>query len=723
MKKILFFLLLLRFYPMLFGKALFFGDNYSLLVPGKIFTAEWIVRGVLPLWNPFVLGGISWIGDINQSLTSLSTAFFVLFPAALALNMTVLTYSSVAFIGMYLFTKRWLLSEKAGVISALLWLFSASMTGSVNNISVLQSISLIPWVLFSSQFLPKASGGIGTALALTLMLLGGYPQYIPYALVLAAIFTFEKKSLKKWVVSWGVIGVIALGLSAFAWMPFIENVRQSTRSIQTATQSRAGGIHISDAVSIILPTLFSAPVSGMRWGPAWNAFGTTIPYVSWFGLFLMACVFVRRKHIHRDYIFLAVIVISSVLTTTNIVSFFPILSSSRGPELALVMIDVVTSIWIADLCVRILPLRIKKKWCVFFGALFGMLCIARLGVQINFAEVWKIADTLLRSALSNSAFHTLHRDEIITRHILNILIIHFAVFAALIFAYTKKRFTLIIFLLAIEMHVSTSSLLFFAPHDVYPSKQQIRSEPRSSERVLITNGNQPYTDFATYWEALRVRAPFSDSYVDTDELARFSALKRMRDAYTPNWNMVYGIHSLTGYVAFVPLDTNALWNTENDPAINFLPQIQYADPKLSDWGVAKILVDPFFPTVPDNPVRSLPKTSRFRLHDGTLISDESVEETPNTQKITLSGVPNGSELIIADRYDPNWTATVNDEPVTIKNTNGMRGIKLDEGNNDIVLSYWPKAFAYGIGISAITAVAVLVFYATTKQKTVILKTN
>ena len=69
------FFIIIRFYPFLFGKTLVFGDNYSLMVPGKIFTAQWLKQGVLPLWNPHIFSGLPWIADINQSVLYPSTLF------------------------------------------------------------------------------------------------------------------------------------------------------------------------------------------------------------------------------------------------------------------------------------------------------------------------------------------------------------------------------------------------------------------------------------------------------------------------------------------------------------------------------------------------------------------------------------------------------------------------------------------------------------------------
>jgi len=44
------------------------GDLAGFLYPTYEFAAEWWRRGVIPLWNPYLFGGMSFVGDIQASL-------------------------------------------------------------------------------------------------------------------------------------------------------------------------------------------------------------------------------------------------------------------------------------------------------------------------------------------------------------------------------------------------------------------------------------------------------------------------------------------------------------------------------------------------------------------------------------------------------------------------------------------------------------------------------
>jgi len=121
-------IILLRFWPFFQGKTLVFGDNYSLLVPVRLFTADWLKQGVLPLWNPLNFAGIPWLGDINPLYPGIWS--FVIFPPALALNLTVIGHLLISYAGMYLLAKAWLKKHAWAIISAVFWMLSTQITGS-----------------------------------------------------------------------------------------------------------------------------------------------------------------------------------------------------------------------------------------------------------------------------------------------------------------------------------------------------------------------------------------------------------------------------------------------------------------------------------------------------------------------------------------------------------------------------------------------------------------
>jgi uncharacterized membrane protein YfhO len=84
---------------------------------------------------------------------------------------------------------------------------------------------------------------------------------------------------------------------------------------------------------------------------------------------------------------------------------------------------------------------------------------------------------------------------------------------------------------------------------------------------------------------------------------------------------------------------------------------------------------------------------------------ENYSETPNKIEFNFTNPTNHQHLIIADRYDPNWIASVNDQTVDIQEFNHMRRIPIKPGFNQVKLTYCPKHFYDGIVISLLALIA------------------
>jgi len=185
-----FIFLLIQFFPFFLGKTLFFGDNYSLMVPGKLFTAEWLKQGVLPLWNPTIFSGIPWIGDVNQSIFYPTTILFLLLSPAVALNFTIIIHELLAFFGMVILVRTWRKDLPTLIISGLLWMFSTHMMGSIHNLSTLQSVPWFPWIIWAGLNIGnKKHAPIIFGFLVAAQFAGGYPQHVLLAIGTAVLFS------------------------------------------------------------------------------------------------------------------------------------------------------------------------------------------------------------------------------------------------------------------------------------------------------------------------------------------------------------------------------------------------------------------------------------------------------------------------------------------------------------------------------------------------------
>ncbi|MBU1885321.1 YfhO family protein [Patescibacteria group bacterium] len=708
-------------------------DNYSLMMPIKLFQARWIRQGIIPLWNPLLFSGISLIGDINQSLFYPSTLLFVLFKPALALNLTLLIHLFITGLGMFHLAKQFVKKGRWAVLAGILWMLSAQVTNSLNNLSILQSLAWTPWVIWLGLLLSKnKKAQWWLPIIITLQLLGGYPQHVLYA-VLGALFLsgFKKKiQWQIWLKNWLLVGITSILLSSFVWLPFVETLVSSTRVVQTQIQSVSGSLHPIELIKLIVPTFFDNLRLGLRWGPKWNQTPYLAWYMGWLGILVPIVVTFSKKRTKLDMWLAGGVLFTLWFALGEYAPGFrllqraiPILKISRIPTTILGVGTILMILWLVTSLPR---LKMKKN---FFIVLISSGLIATATASIGYIlskyypqTLWELLNKLTNNALFQSTFHTLERDALIVQSITRSLIFSSIFFVLALWMWQQKNWKFLILFLTIDVFISAQGLLIFAPNDVYPKKFNVTSRQIFSnfylspqERILTRNLNHPYADFAAYWEAVSVRQPFSDSYITDQDLKDFSHLNRYQQGLTPDWNLVAGVPIVNGYSTLLPKDYVQLWTDES--SINQLPQINLDNQLLSDWAVKYYLVDTWFspqedlsqyPLIAEHEqwqLYELPALPRFRYGDTSAIELENFSETPNEVSFVFENQDNHhhhQQLIMADRYDTNWRAEINGQQVTLQNHQEMRMIEIEPGQNSIRFFYSPKWVYLGQMISSLT---------------------
>ncbi|MBU0576771.1 DUF3367 domain-containing protein, partial [Patescibacteria group bacterium] len=367
-------LLTIRFFPFFFNKSPIYGDNFSLMVPGKLFTAFWVKQGIFPFWNPTILAGVPWLSDVNQSLFYPSTFLFLLFSPGWALNIDLIIHFCITFIGTYVLAKKLGIKHLGALAASIIWTLSPQFAGAINNLSIMQSLAWVPWVVLAGINLNnKLKAWLIFSLIVTIQFLGGYPQHIIFTIGLGVIFSLisfisadfrqHKKlfeSWREWLLAWFITGLITLGMTSFIWLPFLENLTNSTRMIQSSQQLVSGSLHPIEIIKLVFPYFFEKPTAGYRFGINWNGFPNLGVYVSWLGLLLPFLILMVKKLKPRDKFYFGVIIVSLLLSLGGHLPGFvflqkllPLGSAMRGPSIILFVTSLVFALWIGDLITRI----------------------------------------------------------------------------------------------------------------------------------------------------------------------------------------------------------------------------------------------------------------------------------------------------------------------------------------------------------------------------------
>ena len=733
------FLLVIRFFPIIFqGRTVVWGDNYSLMIPGKIFIAQNLKEGRLPLWNPYIFSGVPLIHDINQSVLYFTSLIFVLFKPAVATNLSVITHVILMSLGTYRLISHLYKDKRAALLGAALMAFSTQVSGSINNLSTLQSVTWFPWIALLGIQVHRGNKQIFLyGLLVLLQFLAGYPQHVIYAIGFSVLLSFslhyQKLGIKKLLKVWLLTGFWTVIISTMVWLPFTEMLLDSTRMEQSLEQAQVGSLKPEVLIKMIFPYFFDKQNEGIKWGPSWSGQPNVLFYLGNFCLLLLLSnLAIWRKWRKEEWFYFGFVVISIVFAFgENLPGFelvqkaIPLFKFSRGPSMILVLTNLVLVVWAAAAFSKVklqLPAIKIASFIWIFWILLGLLLLYL--VDHNFTHWWTQFDQLADGRLSTSIFHTLPRDRAITTMIATNLVTA-GLFALLsLWAFQKKFKTLVVVFVGLDIVVHTQGMFFFAPKETYQYlnnrvfQNPLKANPQY--RTITRNSNMSYTDYGTYWEAMVARGAFGDNFVNDQELQTYSKLINIRDSFSPNWNIVYQIPMVHGYATLLPKDYAAIWRTSDQARINFIDFIDLNNSRLSDWSVKYYIVDRLFEIKEELPFPKLEEQGqftlfelagakpRFRFSDDRAVELQNFVETPNQISFNFSNSGNQQELIIANRFDRNWRARLNGRAVMIDNLNGMQKIPIDSGENELKLWFEPRLFYYGFAISFVALVGGLI---------------
>jgi hypothetical protein len=155
------------------GRTFFARDLTYLFHPMDVWTAENLQAGRLPLWNPFVSGGVPWLGQPQTGVFYPGNLLFWIFPFAPGLALFSALHFFLSALGGVLWARAAGGSSRAALAAGLLWSLNGFWRARVEFPPLLAVLAWTPWLgLFfrrKGALLPALAG----ALALTA---GHWPQ-------------------------------------------------------------------------------------------------------------------------------------------------------------------------------------------------------------------------------------------------------------------------------------------------------------------------------------------------------------------------------------------------------------------------------------------------------------------------------------------------------------------------------------------------------------------
>lgn len=243
----------LVFLPLTLGQAtLARGDYLEQNYPLRLFAAQTWASGAIPFWDPHINGGQPALADFLTCTLyppQLLTEFLSLpwgFPPR-AMEFEVLAHLSLAGIFTFLFVRKLLGSDLAGVGAAFVYALGGYATSyPMEQNHILESATWLPLILLFVEMAfrdGKVMWYVGAGMWLGLCLLAGHPQTAMYMVICLGLFWLWRLATHRLAVH--LLGPVYLGLTAGAIAmpqiaPFVELAGLSTRSAMAYATSAAG---------------------------------------------------------------------------------------------------------------------------------------------------------------------------------------------------------------------------------------------------------------------------------------------------------------------------------------------------------------------------------------------------------------------------------------------------------------------------------------------------
>lgn len=234
------------FYDAIFHKKIFaYSDLARYFYPLRLFAADAVKNGHIPLWNPYLKAGMPLFASLQLCvLYPISIIYYIIPSFDQAFNWYIIIHFLLGGIFMHTLMRYWNISRVGSLISALVFIFGGYLSSVIVMNTSLSSVIWLPLiVLFFDMTLKKRRvyPALLTTFFLSIQFLGGEPTII-YGTIIFLFFYYiyfscnfyrETKDLKAIAKMFGLF-LIAVTSWIFVTMvqllPFAEFLLHSTRA-------------------------------------------------------------------------------------------------------------------------------------------------------------------------------------------------------------------------------------------------------------------------------------------------------------------------------------------------------------------------------------------------------------------------------------------------------------------------------------------------------------
>ena len=708
-------------------------DIVTAMVPYYALTEQALEQGQWPLWNPLEMAGMPLLANCQ------SAVFYP--PRLLHAFLDLHTATSC-----YYLLKLWLCGMTAFACARGLGLgqFGAcffSLAWAFNGFNFvwcywpLPDVSAwLPVLFYGVEMAARGDlrrGTFGVASGGALMLLAGHPESaftqalgagVYLALRLLAGMT-PPRVLTRAVFACGAGWLLALGLTAAQWMPFLEYLVNSYTLHERSGQDFGNYIPMIGVMTFFVPRFLGTNADGNFWGD--NTFNLHAYYpglITWAGLFL--AVALLRDRTRRPMV-LALLIAALLCALWSFgTPGVPNLFMLPGLHALRLNYNIAFAVFAACL----LGAVGLEAWLAQ-APRRGMALTLVVGTVASLALIYLAYDFIAPLAASlkvlDHAHRTLREAGVIA------LLTVMAVLLVVPLALLKRPRTAAVTLLAmlvLDLYVALHGMNPTLPRgQIFPDTPLIARlrELPAPARVQVGAG----------YVASGLLVPYGiEDWLGYDGLYPDRVLRFNKELGPDIWHAAEPLCSIPWYlqnpeIAAMASDPMAYRTTKTFPAedTQYFERVAEEDglelyrnkkalPRAYVVGAVRALPDreAVFEALRSPEFRPGTEVLSEAVPPGTLPATpgpagtaEVVEHTPNRVRIRVQAERAGA-LVLSDAYYPGWRATLNGAATRIFPAYyAFRAVLVPAGASEVEFTYFPRSFQLGLAISVATAICSL----------------
>ncbi len=459
--------------PVVLGSALLVGtvfadgDNLLQNFPLRTLVGRDLAHGVLPLWNPYLFGGMPLLGGFNAGASYPTTWLTAVLPQPNAWTLNLALAYDLAVAGTYAFLRREGVGSTAATFGAGTFAFAGYLSAQIVHLDLVEGAAWLPWTLLAVHGLTAEGRGGRSgrravrgwlallALSVGMALLTGGVEAIIDSAVLVGIYVVGRLVLERklprtvrrppaatvGLLAAGVAGGLALG--AAQWLPGLAFQSQSQRASASyaffSTGSLPARLLTLGATPFVLGTNQDRPA---YYAGPYN-FPEVTSYVGILALVAACALFARRRRRAPEarrwwvwYAVLAVGLLSALGAQTpfgRVLFELPLVQSERLLNRNLLLVDFALAVLLAWWAHLLLDraetppdpaVTVRARWRPGERAEVLLTCLPLAFVTVVTVAAWADAPELERLLGAQFAIDTR------TRVVLAAIVTGFALVAA-----------------------------------------------------------------------------------------------------------------------------------------------------------------------------------------------------------------------------------------------------------------------------------------------------